>query len=393
MDINAVRNRQQRIIEIQAGGIRDLLRRAGVRLMPGTGRILGPGRLAVAAADGTCETLDWDRLILATGSRPAPVAALPFDGRRIVSSNEALFFEHLPERLLIVGGGVIGCEFAGIFSALGTRVTLVEAMDRVLPLPALDEEISRTLLREMKKRRIDCHLDATASGVVLQDDGVAVHIAPVEGGPSRTVTVDTVLVCVGRRPNSEDLGLENVGVQTDTGGWIRVDDEMRTTADGIWAVGDLLGPARVMLAHVAAAEAAVAADNALGAERRMAYRAVPGAVFTMPEVAHVGLSQAQAQDAGLKVESASVLFRALGKAHVTGEIAGQAKIVYETPGGRILGVHLIGPRATDLIAEGTLAVQQGLTVAQLAATIHAHPTLAEIMGEAALKAAGTPLHG
>jgi dihydrolipoamide dehydrogenase len=172
-----------------------------------------------------------------------------------------------------------------------------------------------------------------------------------------------------------------------------VDGALHTTAKGVLAIGDLLGPAHFMLAHVASAEAAVAADNAMGADRPMDYRAVPGAVFSMPEVAHAGLSQAEASEAGLSVETATVLFRTLGKAHVIGEIAGQAKIVYEKPGGRVLGVQLIGPRATELIAEGTLAVRQGITVAELAATIHAHPTLAEIMGETALVAAGAPLHG
>ncbi len=393
VDMSAILARQQRIIEMQAQGIRHLLENAGIRLVTGTGRITGPNNATVTGADGTSETLAWDRLILATGSRPISIGALPFDGRRIVSSNEALFFEALPERLLIVGGGVIGCEFAGIFGALGTRVTLVEALDRLLPLPGTDLEVSRVLLREMKKRRIDCRLETTVTGCESTDAGVLVTVAPKGGGVVQTITADKVLVCVGRRPNSEDLGLENVGVETAAGGWVAVDPCLRTTAEGILAIGDLLGPSHVMLAHVASAEAAVAADNALGADRRMDYRAVPGAVFTMPEVAQVGLTELQAKEAGLAAETATVLFRALGKAHVIGEIAGLAKVVYEAPGGRILGLHLIGPHATDLIAEGTLAVRQGVTVAELAATIHAHPTLAEIMGETALKAAGTPLHG
>ena len=361
--------------------------------MSGSGRIKGPQRIEVTGAEGGVETLTWDRLILATGSRPAAIGALPFDGRRIVSSNEGLFFEELPRRLLVVGGGVVGCELAGIFAVLGSHVTLVEALDRLLPLPAVDVDLSRTLLREMKKRRIDCRLGATVTHSEPGANGILVTVAPSRGGTAQTVEADKVLVCVGRRPNSEDLGLESVGVKTGPGGWVAVDPCLRTTAEGILAIGDLLGPDHVMLAHVASAEAAVAADNALGANRRMDYQAVPGAVFTTPEVAHVGLTEIQAREAGLAVETATVLFRALGKAHVIGEIAGQAKIVYEAGNGRVLGVHLIGPHATDLIAEGTLAVRQGVTVAELAATIHAHPTLAEIMGETALKAAGTALHG
>ena len=393
VDMGAIRARQQRIIEMQAQGIQHLLQKAGVRLVTGAGRITGPKCLKVTAADGTTETLAWDRLILATGSRPASIGALPFDGRRIVSSNEALFFEDLPERLLIVGGGVIGCEFAGIFGVLGSRVTLVEALDRLLPLPAVDVEVSRILLREMKKRRVDCRLGTTVTHAETTDAGVLVTVAPMGGGTAQTIEADKVLVCIGRRPNSGDLGLERVGVETAPGGWVAVDPGLRTSAEGILAIGDLLGPEHVMLAHVASAEAAVAADNALGANRRMDYRAVPGAVFTMPEVAQVGLTELQAKEAGLAAETATVLFRVLGKAHVIGEITGQAKMVYEVSSGRVIGVHLIGPHATDLIAEGTLAVRQGVTVNELAATIHAHPTLAEIMGETALKAAGTALHG
>lgn len=395
LDLAALRSRQQRIIDIQTRGIQALLKNAGVRLVTGTGRLQGPGRLAVETGDANGEILDWDRLILATGSRPAPLAGLPFDGKRIVSSNEMLFPDTLPDRLLIVGGGVIGCELASIYSALGSRVTLVEALDRLLPLPSLDEEISTLLLREMKKRGIDCRPTARVAAVHLGEKDVKVALTDSQGANVQ-VEVDQVLVCVGRRPNSRDLGLDAVGVATDEDGWVKVDPYLCTSAPGILAIGDLLGPLHVMLAHVAGAEAAVAAENAMaekGSRRRMDYRAVPSAIFTSPEVAAVGMSEAEATAAGLEVAASTVLFRALGKAHVLGDIAGQAKIVFEAVTGKILGVYLVGPHATELVAEATLALNRGCTVADLAATIHAHPTLAEIMGEAALKAAGTALHG
>lgn len=395
LDLAAVRSRQQRIIDIQTRGIQALLKNAGVRLVAGTGRLQGPGRLAVESADGTSEVLDWDRLILATGSRPTPLADLPFDGKRIISSNEALFPDALPPRLLIVGGGVIGCELASIYGALGSRVTVVEALDRLLPLPSLDAEVSKLLLREMKKRAIDCRPAARVAGAQPGEAGVRVELTGGQGANAQ-VEVDQVLVCVGRRPNSQNLGLETVGIDTDAGGWVQVDPYLCTSAPGVLAIGDLLGPRHVMLAHVASAEAAVAVENALaekGPRRPMDYRAVPSAIFTSPEVAAVGMSAAEATAAGLEAAAATVLFRALGKAHVLGDIAGQAKIVFETATGKILGVHLIGPHATELVAEATLAVERGCRVADLAATIHAHPTLAEIMGEAALKAAGAALHG
>jgi dihydrolipoamide dehydrogenase len=395
LDLAAVRSRQQRVIDTQTRGIQSLLKNAGVRLVMGTGRIEGQGSLAVDTGDGNRERIDWDRLILATGSQPAPLTGLPFDGERIVSSNEALFPDTLPQRLLIIGGGVIGCELASIYGALGSRVTLVEALDRLLPLPSLDPEVSRLLLREMKKRGIACLLSAKVAAAHPGEGEVAVDLADGEGRTSRIV-VDRVLVSIGRRPNSDHLGLDTVGVATDAGGWVKVDPYLRTTAPGILAIGDLLGPRHVMLAHVASAEAAVAVKNALSEEnprRPMDYRAAPAAIFTSPEVAAVGLSEAEAMAEGLDATTSTVLFRSLGKAHVIGDIAGQAKIVFETGTGKILGVHLIGPHATELVAEATLAVARGVGVAELAATIHAHPTLAEIMGEAALKAVGAALHG
>lgn len=389
IDLAVVRRRQQQIIDIQSRGIQALLKAAGVFLVSGTGRIQGPHRLAVETVDGNREMIDWDRLILATGSRPSPLANLPFDGKKIISSNEALFPDALPQRLLIVGGGVIGCELASIYCALGSRVTMVEALDRLLPLPSLDAEVSKLLLREMKKRGIDCRLATRVSAAHLGQEDVRAELTDSQGAKVQ-VDVDKAIVCIGRRPNSQDLGLDTVGVATDAGGSVMVDQHLCTSMPGILAIGDLLGPQHVMLAHVASAEAMVAVENALAVEgsgRRMDYRAVPSAIFTSPEVAAVGMSEEEAIAAGLEIASSTVLFRSLGKAHVMGDIAGQAKIVFETATGKILGMYLIGPHATELVAEATFAVSQGCRVADLAATIHAHPTLAEIMGEAALEAA------
>ena len=200
-------------------------------------------------------------------------------------------------------------------------------------------------------------------------------------------------MCIGRSAVSKDLGLETIGVKTDGRGWILADETMKTAAENVYAIGDALGPAKVMLAHVASFEGMIAADNALGQNRKMRYDAIPSGIFTLPEVACVGLTQAQAEEKGMDARADAVLFRTLGKAQVMGEIAGQAKIVSSMEDGAILGVHIIGPHATDLIAEGGLAVQNKLRVADLVDTIHAHPTLAEIMAEAGLKAADKALHG
>jgi len=400
-DIERLMARKQKVVQDQVRGIIKLLDHHKIRCLKGTGRIIAPGRIQVKVEDSQPEEVQWDRLILAMGSEPMTIPALLFDGKRIMSSNDALNLTEIPESILIVGGGVIGCEFAFIFSSLGSQVTVVEAMDRLLPLPSVDEDCSKVLQREMKKRKIRFMVNRTMEGVDENGGKLRVNIGPspfAEGLKGKdlerlSVEVDKVLISVGRVPNTHDVGLEQVGVKTDQRGWIMANDRMETNVSSVYAIGDVLGPAKVMLAHVASAEGFVAAMNAMGEISEMDYDVVPGAIFTMPEVADVGLTETQARERGYNVRSDTVLFRTLGKAQVIGEIAGQGKIVSDTETGKILGVHIIGPHATDLIGEGTLAVQKGCSVQDLAKTIHAHPTLSEIMGEAAFRATDMPLHG
>ena len=401
VDLARLQARKKAVIQAQAGGILKLLKQHRVRYVQGSGRIKAPGVVTVQPPGGETVELPWDRLILATGTRPATLPQLPFDGEKIISSDQALDLRQVPESVLIVGGGVIGCEFAFILAALGARVTVVEALSRLLPLPSVDKDCSKVLQREMKKRRIGFLVERTVTDVDEIDEGLRVTIgpsplvaAPGKAGPAATVLeVDQILVCTGRRPNLGVLGgREDPGINFENG-WLQADAGLATGAAGIFAIGDLLGPARVMLAHVASAEGLVAAENCMGRSCAMDYSAVPGAIFTAPEIATVGLTETGARAGGADVQADSVLFRTLGKAQVMGEIAGQAKIVSERGSGRILGVHIIGPHATDLIAEGTLAIKSGATVEDLRATIHAHPTLAEIMFETALKATGRALHG
>ncbi|MCG6537413.1 MAG: NAD(P)/FAD-dependent oxidoreductase, partial [Syntrophales bacterium LBB04] len=286
---------------------------------------------------------------------------------------------------------VIGCECAFLLAALGSRVTIVEALDRVLPLPSVDEDCSKVIQREMKKRKIMCLMKQAAQGVERCGGKLRVSVGafplapdPKGKGPI-SLEVDKVLVCIGRRPNTADIGLEKLGVNLEPEGWIEADERMQTNISTVYAIGDVLGPSKVMLAHVASREGLTAAENAVDGNRNMDYSMVPGAIFTMPEIANVGLSEAQAKAQGLPFRTDSVLFRNMGKAQVIGEIAGEAKIVSDAQTGRILGVHIVGPHATDLIAEGTLALKMGATVKDLAETIHAHPTLAEALQEASLK--------
>jgi len=391
--------RKERVVRDQAQGILSLLRRSGVRYLKGRAVLRGPDRVSVAFPGEGEQEVAVERLILAPGASSLGIPSCPFDGKRVISSREALDLREVPSSLLIVGAGVIGCEFAFIFSALGARVILVEALSRLLCLPSVDEDCAKVLHREMKKRRIRVLLERTVSGIDEDEDMCRVSVAPSPMareravGTEETMTVQKVLVCIGRKPASEGLGLEHAGLKTDERGWLTADDRMATGVPGVYAIGDILGPSRPMLAHVASAEAAVAAENAMGANRAMSYRAVPGAIFTSPEIANVGLTEAEAVEQGYSVAVEKVLFRNLAKAHIVDEIAGEAKIVSDATDGRILGVHLIGPNAADLIGEGALAVQTGCRVSDFGETIHAHPTLSEIYPETAWKLLGRSMHG
>ncbi|HIJ57908.1 MAG TPA: dihydrolipoyl dehydrogenase [Deltaproteobacteria bacterium] len=398
-DMQALMERKKNIIQNQANGIRNLFKHHHIKYVEGRGVITAPQVLKVTPKNGQPIDILWDRLILAPGTRPIGIPALPFDGHRIISSNEALHLDQVPESILIVGGGVIGCEFAGIFSALGARVTVVEAMSRLLPLPSVDADCSKVLQREMKKQKVEFLLGHTVEKVEYCPDNLCVQLIPhgedKESGESKKLQIEVkkILVCIGRVPLANDIGLETLAVKKDSKGWILTDDKMQTTAPGVYAIGDVLGPEKIMLAHVASAEGLIAAENAMGGNRRMDYGVVPSAIFTMPEVADVGLTEARAGEQGCDYRADRILFRVIGKAQVMGDIAGEVKIISERGSGRLLGVHVVGPRATELIAEATLALQMKATVNELAATIHAHPTLAEIMMEASLKALGRSLHG
>jgi len=400
-DMKALMARKEAIVKSQVKGIVNLFNHHKVRHLTGYGTIQGPGRCEAKLADGRDLEVPWDGLILALGSRPLQIPALPFDGTRILSSNDALELEDIPESLLIVGGGVIGCEFACIFAALGSRVTVVEALSRLLPLPSVDESCSKVIQREMKKRKIEFMVDKTVQSVDIDGGRCRATIGPSPYGPrpgekdQKPLTVDSekILVCIGRETNTGGTGLEKLGVKVDSGGWVVANEHMETGVSQVYAVGDVLGPSKFMLAHVATREGLIAAENVMGGRRTMHYDVVPGVVFTTPEVADVGLTELQAKAQGFAVRSDSILFRNLGKPHVIGEIAGEAKIVWDGETGRILGFHMVGAHASDLIAEGALAIRTGCTVSDLAETIHAHPTLSEVMMEVSFKALGRPVHG
>jgi dihydrolipoamide dehydrogenase len=402
-DIGILMERKAKVLDGQRKGLAGLLEKAGVNVVMGRAKIVSPDKIDVVCDREDPIALAYDKLIIAAGTVPLNVSAFAFDHEKILSSNDLLALDYIPKSLTIVGGGVIGCEFAFIFSALGCQVTIVEAMDRVLPLPSVDASCSKLLLREMKKRKIKVFTNTIVARADHKDDGldIALDVSPFTkaAGKLKTKSIesDVMAVCIGRRSVAKELGLENIGLETDESGWIAVDEYMQTIVDNVYAIGDVLGPDHVMLAHVAYHEGLVAAANACGQtgapKTAMSYDTVPGAIFTMPEIGTVGLTEDQAREQSIDIETAVVNFRSLGKAHAIDQIAGEAKMIVEKASGKVIGVHMTGPHATDLIAEAALAVNNGLTASDLAHTIHAHPTLAEIMGEASLKILGTPLHG
>ncbi len=394
-DMPAVVTRKRKVTATLQTGLEKTCAALKVRVIRGTAELVNAGLVRVRTAEGV-EDVAGDNVILATGSSPLELPALPVDHVRVLSSDDALELQAVPASLIIVGGGVIGCELAFIYRAFGSKVTVVEGQARLLPLPSVDEEISRLMQREMKKRGIAVELARTVTAVRPAGDDASGTGVSVEIGASpfvqaanppapRRLEAEAVCVAVGRVPHTDGLNLAAAGVKTDARGWIEADDFLETSVPGVYAIGDILGPRRIMLAHMAVAEAHTAVRNILRPQDRKTqrYDVVPSAVFTAPEIGEVGLSEAQARERGLAVKTAVFQFRELGKAQAMGALAGLFKIVAEEGTGRLLGVHVAGAHASDLIAEAALALQKGCTAAELYETIHAHPTLSEGLYEAA----------
>ena len=394
IDPAALLARKEKVMATLRGGLEKACARFKVRLCKGHGKVLDARHVEVTASDGSVEVVENDALILATGSRVLELPGLPFDHHYVLSSDDALQLDRIPQRLLIVGGGVIGCEMAFIYRAFGAQVTVIEGQNRLLPMPSTDADVSALLQREMKKRRIGCELGRTLKDVRIEDGVVCatlaaspfLHVPTAAQQKDVPVEADMVLVTVGRCPATEGLGLAEAGIETDRRGWVVVDDALKTSLPDVYAIGDLLGPSRVMLAHVAAMEGLCVAESLNGKPRTMRYDAVPSGVFTSPEVGSVGLSEQQAREQGLEIRCITVQMRELGKAQAMGELPGFFKLVAAADSGKLLGAHIVGAHASDIVAEASLAIANGLTVKQVAHTIHAHPTLAEGLYEAALQA-------
>jgi len=378
-----IMERKNKVVSTQVKGIRSLFKYRRINLVEGRGRLLAPGRVEIEKRDGTKEVVEADKIIIATGSRPARIPAFPFDGEAILSSTDALNLGVLPKSLIIIGAGVVGCEFACIFAEFGVEITMLEMLNRAVSTE--DHEISELLERELKKKKIKLMTSVKVEKVERMPDGVRIVL---EGG--KELTGEKLLVSIGRHYNTEDIGLEALGIQKGERGEIQVDTKMETNVKGVYAIGDVVGG--MLLAHVASHEGIVAASNACGVERSMDYSVVPAAIFTSPEIGSVGLREHDAQTRGLKIRTGHFQFRSLGKAHAMGEIAGIIKVIAEDDTDKVLGVHIIGPHASDLAHEGALAIKAGLTAKEVGGMIHAHPTLSEGLMEAAEDVHGMAIH-
>jgi len=374
IDWTAMQARKDRVVASMRQGVQGLLKSNGVEMVTGRGRLVGPGRVAVDGSD-----LAGRNLILAPGSA---VARPPFKGADLgLTSDEILSVATVPESLVVIGGGVVGMEFAGIFSLLGTRVTVIEMLDQLLT--PLDAEVAQRFQQLMSKRGVSFHLSARVESLEKGAGGFRVKFEGQE------VEAEQVLVATGRRPNTDEMGLEEAGLALDRSA-IKVDAHLRTNVEGVYAIGDATMIS--MLAHTASYQGEVAVHNALGEHPVSAdYTAIPACIYTEPEIAYVGLSEAQARAQGEQPKVGSFPFAALGRAMVLGETEGLVKVVADREG-YVVGVTIMGPRATDLIAEAVLAVHQGVTAAELTHAVHAHPTLPEALAEAALDVDGRAVH-
>ena len=374
-DWPVLRARQQRIVAGLAKGVEFLLKRAGVSFLAGRGKLVGGRRVEILAGNGEKQEMAADKIILATGAHPAALPGFACDGRRVFNSDQLLRLDRIPRQLAVVGGGYIGCEFASLFAALGTKVEIYELTEQLLP--GMDAELGAGLARSFQKQ------------------GITVRTGIRLGGPAELANADAILVSVGREPNLNTFNREAENLALDLSGkFLRVDEGLQTSASGIFAVGDITGKA--LLAHVALAQARVAVENALAeagqTPRAMDYRIIPACVFTHPEIASVGLTEAQARTQGQAVKIGKFPFAALGRAAAEAEAEGFVKLIADAGTGKILGGQVLGGVASEQIGVVALAIQQGVTACELAELIVAHPTFNEALAEAAEAIYGQPLH-
>lgn len=381
VDYNSLKERKDTVVGKIRKSLEGLLVSNGITIIRGKAEFTSPYEIKVMGENP--QFLGSEQIIIATGSEPLDIASFPCDHKKIFNSTSILELTQLPSSIAIVGGGYIGCEFASLFARFGVKVTILEALDSIVSLQG--KSVSEALSRAFTKQGIDIKTGVSVEKIDTGGDGVCIHL---KGGAN--LNADIALVSIGRKIASDSLCLEKAGLKTGPKGEIVVDDQLRTSVKGIYAIGDVTG--KYMLAHVASHQAIVAATNACGKQAFMHYEAVPAVIFTHPEIATVGLTLEQATQAGYEASVGKFPFQALGKAIAIGDTDGFAQVIIEKKTGRILGAQVVGKDASVLIAEIAIAISSELTIENIIDTIHAHPTLAELWLEAALLAKDEPIH-
>jgi len=365
-------SRKNRVVAKLRGGINLLMKKRKIDVISGKGRLVEKGKVEVTDKTGNVNIIEAQNVVIATGSYPVTPAMFKYDGANVITSEEMLVLKDKPESLLIIGAGVIGCEFASIFNALGTEVQLVDVMPNILPM--VDDDVADVVKKEFEKRGISVKTGVKIASIEIVDGKVK---AVTDGG--ELLEAQKVLLSIGRKPDVTQCVASELGLQTGKAGEIIVDEYMRTNLDSVWAIGDVTN--KNPLAHVASAQGLVVAANIAGGNKKMDYNAIPSAIFTNPEVASVGLSEKQAANLGIQIKVGRFPFLACGKAVSMNETVGFVKVIADNDD-KILGAQIVGPHASDLISEIALAVSNGLNVEQVVNTIHTHPTLSESVYEA-----------
>jgi dihydrolipoamide dehydrogenase len=384
LDFSSAMEWKEATVKRLVGGVVSLMRKNKIKVIKGTGTLVEPTTVKIVESK---EKIKSDSIIIATGSKPAKVPIKGIDEPGVINSDDALAMNHLPRSVLVIGGGVVGLEFAQILSRMGAKVTVVEIMPQILP--GEDTEIAQTLASELREQGIEIYCGATISSIKSATSGESKVLFTTTAGGEELRTVEKVLLAVGRRANIDDTGIEELGITLDKGS-IVVNEHMETNIPGIYAVGDVVGG--LMLAHAAMAEGKCAAENITGLDSTMDYRAVPRCIYTSPEMAGVGLTEAEANKQYQDVRIGRFPFIASGRALTLNETNGLVKIIADAKYREILGVNILGPQASELIAEAVLAIQWGATCEELASCIHAHPTLSEAVMEASLNVDKRAIH-
>lgn len=387
LDLPAMMARKSQVVKELTRGVEGLFKKNRIERVLGTGRLVSASEVEVTG-EGAPRRLSTARILIATGSKPASLPGITPDGRRIVHSTDALTLPEVPRRLLVIGAGAIGLELGSVWRRLGSEVHVLEYAERIVP--GSDAGTAKLLQRALEKQGMTFRFGVSARAARIVGDEVQVDVVPAAGGDATTVTADVLLVAVGRRPFTEGLGATELGVAFDARGRITVDEHYETSVKGVFAIGDVIaGP---MLAHKAEEEGVACAERMAGVAGHVNYACIPNVVYTWPELASVGLSEEEAKAQGRAVKVGAFPFLANGRAKAMGEKDGQVKIVADAVTDRIVGAHVVGPRASDLIAELVVAMEMGASAEDLARSVHAHPTLPEAVKEAALAVEGRALH-